>query len=129
MMKKWKDEIKRQGELIDFLCQNDRKAIAFEHRIYGGYVKHLVKFIYQKQLKVIELPHSISSWYEVVEDKEYYCIIKETTFRERTSYYKIEKESGQITSITDFYKEKQTETTTTDNKADTPTEKGEENGN
>lgn len=117
MRKKWKEEIKKQGELIDFLCQNDRKAIAFEHRFYGGYVQSFVKFIYNKELKVIELPCRINCWYEVVEDKEYYCVIKETT-----SYYKIEKESGQITSITDFYKEKKPEITTTDEKADTPTE-------
>ena len=122
-MKKWKDEIKRQGELLDFLCSADRSSIVFGHKIYGsGYVNHYAKFIYNKHLNIVELPHSINSWYEVVEDNEYYFVIKETSnIRATIAYYKVEKESKQLTSITDFYKEKKTEEPPTVANPDTPT--------
>ncbi len=144
-----REELKRQKELIDFLLEHDRSDVVIDWTSNGWCVLYtVIKYIYDNKIKVVstKLPYGYNG-YEVIENTKEKIVIKISfyTFAQAYKFYKITKKDGIIMDITDIVnktkederkkveaeleeRSKQEEPPTVAN-SDTPTDKGEENGN
>ena len=143
-----REELKEQRELIDFLLEHDRNDVVLDWAAERFNVYTVIKYIYDNKIKVVstKLPYEYNG-YEVIENTKEKVVLKISfyTFAQAYKFYKITKKDGIIMDITDIVnktkederkkdeseleeKSKQEEPPTVAN-PDTPTDKGEENGN
>ena len=139
-----REELKEQRELIDFLLEHDRKDIIFNiptNRLYNvmGYCLE-AKYIYSNKISVAKITGNI--WVEndggytiavpnkaeVIENDDEKFVVKVSNKDNlfKSIYYKVFKHNGKVADVTEYYPNE--ESTTVAN-PDTPTDKGEENGN
>ena len=137
-----REELKRQKDLIDFLLEHDRNDVVLDWKAESYSVYTVIKYIYDNKIKVVstKLPYEYSG-YEVIENTKEKIVLKISlyTFALAYKFYKITKKDGIIMDITDIVnktkederkkveteleeKSNPTETPTTDDKGDTPTE-------
>jgi hypothetical protein len=135
------DALFEHQKLIYFLSEHDRTDVeivsiggaiyTFDswRRVGDEYTNNIeVRYIWGRQLKEIKIDTRICHKIELISNDKMHIVIKATNeeYTEQFVYYRITKCSGEVADVTEYYPKE--EPTTVAN-PDTPTDKGEENGN
>lgn len=101
--KELEEKIKQLEKKVDFLCRYDKDEVAIIFKRYAPFRcgECCLRYIYDGELKEVELPDYRFPYADILENCENMIIVKIYN-----KYWKVDKSTGELHNITGFYKEK-----------------------